>query len=141
MADLSITATQVLLVSGPTLRVTWGATITQGAAVYLDTTTNTWKLAQADGTAAEAGADGLAIALTSGAASQEGIIALPGARVTLGAGAAPAASSIYVVSATAGAIAAAADITTSGHRRSVLALGAGSNAVDVIAKAPNAAIP
>jgi hypothetical protein len=68
-------------------------------------------------------------------------VALRGARVTLGAGAAPAASSIYVVSATAGGIAPAADIVTSGHYRTVIALGAGTNAVDVVAFPPAAAIP
>lgn len=141
MASLTITAAQVVLNSGESIRGTAGATITAGASVYLDTTTNTWKLAQADGTAAEAGQDGLGIALHGASSGQPLAIAGPGCDVTLGAGAAPAASAVYIVGATAGDIAAAADVSTTGNYRSVLCVGKGSNKVRVIARAAEAAIP
>lgn len=143
MADLVITQAQVLLVSGPSENGLGGEAILPGQAVYRRTSDRKWMLAQADGTAEQAGVGtDLGIALNECDADGQPItVARAGARVTLGAGAAPAASAIYVVSATLGGIAAAADIVTAGHRRSVLALGAGTNAVDVIGKAPGAAIP
>lgn len=50
MADISITAASVLSGDGATVQDgTAGATITQGQALYLDTATNTLKLADADG--------------------------------------------------------------------------------------------
>jgi len=141
MASLTITAAQVLLVSGERKYGTAGATITAGHAVYLDTATNTWKLAQCDGTAAEAGTDGLGIALHGASSGQPLDVAGPGCDVNLGAGAAAAAGTVYVVGATAGDIAPTADVSTSGHYRSILALGKGSNKVRVVALAAEAAIP
>ncbi len=46
MADLSVTASAVLASSGAIIlrQYNAGATVTQGQAVYLDSTTNTWKL-------------------------------------------------------------------------------------------------
>jgi len=61
---LAVTATGVLSRSGATTTAgTAGATITAGQAVYLDANDSKWKLAQADGTAAEAGSGGLGVAL------------------------------------------------------------------------------
>lgn len=72
MADITFTAGSILPgTNAQTQEVIYGATITQGLFVYLDTATNTYKLADvtALATAAVAG-----IALTSGAAGQPGII-------------------------------------------------------------------
>lgn len=131
MSALSITAAQVLPVSGPTKAVTFGATVTAGQSLYFDTTAGSWKLAQCDGTAAEAGADGYGIALCGGAAGQPGTIALPGAKVTLGAAAAPAAGEVYCIGATAGAINPRSDITST-NKVTPLAMGVGSNAVKLL---------
>lgn len=141
MASLTITASQVLLVSGERKTGTAGATITAGHAVYLDTATNKWKLAQCDGTAAEAGTDGLGIALHGASDGQPIDVAGAGCDVNLGAGAAAAAGTVYVVGATAGDIAPTADVSTSTQYRSILALGKGSNKVRVVALAAEAAIP
>lgn len=141
MASLTITASQVLLVSGERLTGTAGATITAGQSVYLDTTTNTWRLAQADGTIAEAGQSGLGISLHGASSGQPIDVAGPGCDVNLGAGAAAAAGTVYVPGATAGDIAPTGDVTTSGYFRSILALGKGSNKVRVVALAAEAAIP
>src|SRR5688572_2641248 len=129
MASLTITASQVALVSGEVIRGTAGATITAGQSVYLDTATNKWKLAQADGTIAEAGQSGLGIALHGASDGQPLAVAGPGCDVNLGAGAAAVASIVYVVSPTAGEIGVIGDVTTSGHFRSIVALGKGSNRV------------
>lgn len=134
MSALTITAAQVLLVSGPTREVTFGATITHGQVLYFDAATGKWKLAQCDGTAAEAGADGYGVALTGGSDGQKGIVALPGAKVTLGAGAAPAAGELYCIGATAGAINPKSDVVTSTNKVTALALGIGSNAVKILAE-------
>lgn len=62
MAAYTITASEVTAAAGATV-VTGiaGAAITAGQALYLDATTNTLKLAQNDGTAAEATCVGVAI--------------------------------------------------------------------------------
>lgn len=131
MSALSITAAQVLLVFGPTKEVVFGATITQGQAVYFDDATGKWKLAQCDGTVAEAGASGHGIALTGGADGQKGIIALPGAKVTLGAGAAPAAGTVYAIGTGAGGINPVADLAST-NKVTVLGVGVGGNAVKML---------
>ena len=103
-----------------TTRVTWGATVTQGSIVYKDTTTSTWKLAQCDGTAAEAGASGIGIALTAGVSGQPGIVATQD--VALDPGFTATKAVIYVVSATAGAIGIDADLVST-NRRTILGTG------------------
>lgn len=131
MSALTLTAAQVLLVSGPTKEVVFGATITQGQGVYFDAATGKWKLAQCDGTPAEAGADGYGIALSAGSDGQRGVVALPGAKVTLGAGAAPAAGTVYAIGATAGAINPVADLAST-NKVTVLGVGIGGNAVKML---------
>ena len=134
MAALSITAAQVLLVSGPTKEVTFGATITQGQGVYF-ASDGKWKLAQCDGQAVEAGEGGYGIALSGGSDGQKGVVALPGAKVNLGAAAAAAAGELYCVGGAAGAINPKSDVVTSGNRVTPLALGVGNNAVKILAEA------
>jgi hypothetical protein len=126
MADLTITAANVVPESNAVLmQGTAGATITAGQALYIDATTNTLKLAQADGTAAEAAAVGIAV---NGASSGQPVIYQTGGDLALGTG---TNAVVYVVSATAGGIAPNADITTTGHRKTILATGIGSNKVKV----------
>lgn len=137
MSALSITAAQVLLVSGSTKEVTFGASITQGQAVYFDAASGKWKLAQCDGSAAEAGADGCGIALSAGADGQRGIVALPGAKVNLGAGAAAAAGAVYAIGGTAGAINPLGEIVAT-NKVTVLGVGVGANAVKLVADAYDA---
>lgn len=61
---LSVTAAGVLSRSGATIvSGTAGASITAGQAVYLDNNDSEWKLAQADGTAAEAGSSNVGVSL------------------------------------------------------------------------------
>lgn len=132
MAALTITAAQVLLVSGPTKEVTVGATVTQGQPLYFDTATGKWKLAQCDGTAAEAGESGYGIALSAGGDGQRGVVALPGAKVNLGAGAAAVASEVYCIGATAGALNPKADVITAGNRVTPMALGVGGGVVNIL---------
>lgn len=111
MADLTITAASVL---SATLKKTGtaGAAITAGQSLYLDSATSTLKLAQCDGTAAEA--DVVGIALHAAASGQPVAYAVDGA--TMNIGATTAKTTTYMLSAAAGGIAPAADIVTSTHR-------------------------
>jgi hypothetical protein len=111
MADLTITAASVLLTSGSALSGTAGATITAGQCVYLDSVTNTLKLAQADGTAAEAAAVG--IALHASLSGQPLAYAPTGSTINIGA--TTVKTTAYMVAPTAGGVAPQADLT-SGHR-------------------------
>lgn len=133
MSALSITAAQVLLVSGPTKEVTFGATVTQGQGVYF-ATDGKWKLGQCDGSAAEAGEGGYGIALSGGGDGQKGVVALPGAKVNLGAAAAAAAGEVYCFGATAGALNPKSEVVTATNKVTPLALGIGSNAVKILAE-------
>lgn len=137
MTALSITASQVLLVSGPRQSVVFGAAVTAGQPVYLDAAAGSWKPAQCDGSAAEAGADGYAIALCSAAAGQRGDIALPGAKVNLGAAAAAAAGTTYAIGATAGALNPVDDMVST-NKVTPIAQGVGSNQVKILAGAYDA---
>lgn len=132
MAALSITAAQVLLASGPSEAGIAGEAITQGQAVYLDASSGKWKKAQCDGTAAEAGQDGYGIALNAaGADGQPVQVARPNAVVTLGAGAAPAAGTVYFVGATAGALNPAADLVST-NKALPIGLGLSTNRVLIL---------
>ena len=140
MAALTITATQVLRTANDpvTTGALAGAAVTIGQAVYYDVTTGTWKLGQGDGTAAEAGADGYGIALSqTQAANQPIVVALPGHRVTLGAGAAPAAGVVYYFGDTAGGIFPVGDLG-SADKVLPLCVGIGSNKVKILAGAYDA---
>lgn len=108
MADVSVTAADVLASSNAVKKHgTAGATITAGQVVYYDASAGTWKLAQADGTTAEAGSGGVGIALHGAASGQPLVVVVedsnldPGATLTEG--------EIYLVSATAGGIMPEAD--------------------------------
>lgn len=110
MADLSITAANVVASNQAIVekRFNFGATITQGQVVYLDTN-NLWQLVDAN--AAATGNEvntPRGVALSSGANGQPGVVVTrdvdftPGATLTNGAA--------YFASPNAGAIAPSADI-------------------------------
>jgi len=106
MADLSITAASVVLVTGNKETRLAGEAITAGQAVYLATAGTLFK-AQTDGTSLEAAAVG--IALNGGGAGQPIAYATDGATVSL-VGATTAVGVLYYVSNTAGGICPIADI-------------------------------
>lgn len=82
MSAVSITATLVVPGSDAnTATGIAGASITAGQALYLDSSTNTLKLAQCDGTTAEA--TGVGIALNGGSSGQV-ITYVKGGTVTIG---------------------------------------------------------
>jgi hypothetical protein len=106
MADLTVTAASVLWTSGTKQTGVAGATVTAGQAVYLDSTTSTLKLAQSDGTAAEA--DAVGVALHAAGSGQPLVYASQGALINIGATTTKATT--YVVATTAGGIAPQADL-------------------------------
>ena len=125
MADLTITAANVLLTQGTKYSGTAGATITAGQCVYLDAATSTLKLAQCDGTAAEAAAVG--IALHASLTGQPLEYAGSGALINIGG--TTIKTTTYLVSAAAGGIAPQADIVTAGHRLTRLGYATGTTGV------------
>ena len=137
MAALSITATQVLPSTGPTIAGIAGAAITQGQSVYF-ATSGKWLPAQGDGTSVEAGEYGYGIALTAaGAADQPIVVALPGAVVTLGAGAAPDPGTVYYPGDTAGGLALRSDLGAA-DKALPIALGLTTNRVLILSGAYHA---
>lgn len=130
---LSVTTTQVLpTTTSFTKDGIAGEAITQGQAVYFNASNGKWLKAQCDGTAAEAGQDGYGLALSgAGADGQPLTIALPGSVITLGAGAAPAAGTVYFVGATAGALNPAGDLSST-NKVLPIALGVGTNRVLIL---------
>lgn len=110
MADLTITAADVVNTSGAIQSGTAGETITAGMAVYVKAAdSRLWK-AQCDGTAAEATAVG--IALHAALAGQPLAYAGNGSVIDIGA---TTSKTIYVVSATAGGVAPVADLVTGNY--------------------------
>lgn len=112
MADISVTAGNVVTVSDPENTITReynaGATITAGQALYFDTATNKWKLADCDsGTAAVRDLKGIAL---NGASDGQPLAVQTAGLINLGA--TLAVGTIYTLSATAGGIAPAADLST-----------------------------
>ena len=129
MTDISVTAAQVTWVSGVRPFVGQGGdTGTPGQTVYLDTTTNKYKLADADTDATSVVAGVLLDNMVDG---RPCIIAPPGAVINWGA--TLTAGTIYVQSTTAGGVCPEADPTT-GDYINVLAVGAGTANAEIIAK-------
>lgn len=92
MADATITAANVTMSSGTSKKYTGGGTGTRGQVVYLDTTTNTVKLADANSAAT---ATVLGILVTDMYSTGECYVALDGD--TLNVGFTTAAGKIYVL--------------------------------------------
>lgn len=139
MAALSITSTQVLPTAGhPVKQGTGDAAITPGQAVRYKPSTGKWGLAQCDNDTIDAGEFGYGLALSQCAADgQPIVVALPGHVVTLGAGAAPVAGTVYFVGTTAGALNVAGDLANP-NKVLPIALGVGSNKVQLLGGAYNA---
>ena len=108
MADLTITAANVRSAAGSVVeRGTAGATITAGQTVYLDATTDTYKLADSNGAAALRAPRG--IALNSASANQPLTIHREGSLTT---GATMTAGVAYYQSDTPGGICPVADLAS-----------------------------
>lgn len=105
MADLTITAANVVTTSSNKRTGTAGATITAGQALYLDSTTNTLKLADTDASALAAACVGIAL---HGASSGQPITYQTAGDIVIGA--TVAVGEVYVLSGTAGGIAPVADL-------------------------------
>lgn len=109
MADITITASNVKLISGPTKRRIAGAALTAGQACYQASATKKAGLADNDSPTAEIRAiDG--IALNGAAAEQPVEIAINGAVISVGA--VLTAGVDYYLSGTPGSICPRADVTT-----------------------------
>lgn len=128
MADITITAANVVRTAATVESGIAGATVTAGQCVYKDASANNvLKLAQADGTAAEAAAVG--VALHAALTGQPLAYATGG---TMNIGGTTAKTTTYVVSATAGGVAPQADLT-SGQRISVLGYATATDGSFVVA--------
>ena len=129
MVDVTVTAAEVL--PGTDTQYAHGVAgvaITGGQSVYLDSTTSTYKLADADDTAATAAVVG--IAMNTAAANARLTVATsgsldPGFTVTVG--------QVYVVSGTAGGIAPVADLATS-DIVSIIGVGASATSLTLAIK-------
>lgn len=126
MADITVTAASVAPGSNAnTSTGTAGASITAGQTVYLDSSTNTIKLADCDLSAAAATVVGVAL---HAAASGQPITYQTGGIITIGA--TVVAGKAYVCSATAGGIAPIADLTTN-WRTSLIGIALTSGTIDL----------
>ncbi len=115
MADLTITAASVIASTDAVTETRpAGAAITAGQVVYLDSTTDTYKLADADGAVALRSPRG--IALNGGGIGQPIQIIRSGS-VTIGA--TMVAGLVYFLSKVAGGIAPYADIASGGYATSL----------------------
>lgn len=124
MAALTITAAQVLPTADTQLTFgTAAVAITAGQSIYLDTTTSTWKLFDANDSAANTQPP--AVALTSSGALQPIVVAV-GGTITLGAGAAPTLALAYICGATPGDIAPISDLA-SNWKLALLGAGGATN--------------
>lgn len=111
MADITITAANCVRVAGSVNKnYNAGASITAGQSVYLKTSDSTWRLAQADGTAEEAGSGTIVGVALHAAASGQPLAVQTDGTITIGG--TVVAGTIYVVATTAGGIAPWADLAT-----------------------------
>ncbi len=136
MADLTVTANSVVAgADSTTTSGTAGVTITAGQAVYLDTTTGKWALADADSaTVAQRRAAGIAL---NGAALNQPIKVLTSGDVTIGA--TVTAGVAYYLSGTAGGICPVADIGT-GEYVNLIGIATSATVIRVGIQFPNVAL-
>lgn len=136
MADLSITVANVIAGSGAKkVAGTAGATITAGQVVYLDSATDTYKLADCDSaTAAIRSPAGIAL---HGSLAGQPLTILAKGPITIGA--TVAASVAYYLSPTAGGICPVADLS-SGDYAVVLGLGTSTTVIEVDIQEAGAAL-
>jgi len=106
MADLTITPASVATSLGSQVSATAGVSIAAGQAVYLDSTTNTLKLADAD---AAASAAVVGIAVNSGSAGQP-VTYQPVGLITIGA--TVVTGTAYYLSSTAGGVCLESDLVS-----------------------------
>jgi hypothetical protein len=137
MADVSVTATEVLKTSATVVDSggVFGETVTAGQVVYKLSSDGKWYKADANLSAAAAALKG--IALNGGAANQPAVIAIggtidPGFTVTVG--------TVYVLSATAGGIAPAADLAT-GMYVGIVGVGLAADTLGLIIYSSGVAVP
>jgi hypothetical protein len=131
MSAISVTPASVLKGSGATVvNGLAGATITAGQSVYFDSATAKYKLAQDDGTAEEAGASGVGIAL-NGASDGQPLSVQTQGPITIG-GTVAVGESYYLGDA-AGAVVPYGDL---GSTDKITYLGVGTSAT-VIALQPH----
>lgn len=117
-ADLSVTTTSFVTGANAKTKVgKAGAAITIGQLLYFDESAATWKLCDANASAAAAKCGG--IAGSAAASGQDVIVVLEDDDLTLGATLSMTAP-IYVPSATAGGIAPVADLTTGWYPSAVI---------------------
>lgn len=129
MTELSITASQVSPSTGVKIENgTAGATIVAGDLIFLDPATNTYKLFDANLTAANT--EQPRIALNSAAAGQP-VAATAQGTVTLGAAAAPVQGTPYFASGTAGKLCTAGDLVT-GWKGVIVGFGGATNTIKLI---------
>lgn len=130
MANLAITATEVLAIASDTV-ITWGtagAAISAGDVVYFDGSSQTWKLFDGNDTAANTATP--RIALNSPASGQP-IAVATGGNITIGATAAATTGLTYVASNTPGKMCPEADVST-GNRRTIIGVGKASNQLALV---------
>lgn len=119
MADLTVTAANVLPgANAQTVVGIAGVALTAGKSVFLDTTTNTWKLADNNSATVSERTSG-GIALTGSAAGQP-VVVQTGGDITIGA--TIAAGVAYYQSGVAGGICPVADLTA-GMQTQVIGIG------------------
>ncbi len=112
MSDISVTAGSVIASAQAKIgRGTAGATVTAGQTLYLDAATGTLKLADADASAAAANCVGIALQSVSSGQPLDYVYDdpdfTPGATLSLSVA---TVKGVYILSATAGGIAPAADL-------------------------------
>ena len=136
MADITVTPASVVAgADSTTTSGTAGVTITAGQAVYLDTTTGKWALADADSaTVAQRRAAGIAL---NGAALNQPIKVLTSGDVTIGA--TVIAGVAYYLSGTAGGICPVADIGT-GEYVNLIGIATSATVIRVGIQFPNVAL-
>lgn len=136
MADLTITSSSVVAGSGAKkVTGTAGASVTAGQVVYLDSTANTYKLADNDSaTAAVRSPAGIAL---HAAASGQPLTILSKGPITIGA--TTAVGTVYCLSSTAGGIAPVADMA-SGDYVTILGVGTSTTEIDVLIHEAGAAV-
>lgn len=136
MANLTVTASQVLAPTATTEGLYCAVAITAGQTIYKNSSSQ-WDLADAD---VELTAGTVLAIATANAAPGQRIDGAKEGPVTLGAGAAPVLGMVYVVSTTAGGIAPYADLG-SGDYVHFLGVGIGNNQIDLHPRAFGVAKP